>query len=165
MKPKDASLLTTYLAHHLRVMNTFFKTKTNSPGNSTWTSNRPTTTGIADLHMLNVIVCSAMLHKCIQNCCSTLDGMDSNHQAVCMDLNLTSIKYKAKTPMNCGDIEWRKSCEEDKQCKLYNKYLLNLTSCDMLYNDFCKAVVRAGRETFIAIDHKYEDWYAASKKS
>jgi hypothetical protein len=33
--PKGASLLTTYLAHCLRIMNTFFETKTNSPSHST----------------------------------------------------------------------------------------------------------------------------------
>jgi hypothetical protein len=162
--PKGTSLLTAYLTHHLHVMNMFFETKTNSTDHSTWTNNHPTTTGIADLHMLNIIVCSGTLHKRIQNCCTTLDGMDSNHQAVCMDLNLTSIKYKAKTSMNCRDIDWRKICEEDKQCKLYNKYLIKLTSCDMLSDNFCKAVVRAGREPAIAIDDKCEDWYAASKK-
>jgi hypothetical protein len=89
--------------------------------------------------------------------------MDSGHQAVRMDLNLASIKYKAKTSMYCGDIDWRKICEEDAHRKLYNKYLLNLTSRDMLYDNFSKAVVRAGRETVIAINHKCDSWYAASK--
>jgi hypothetical protein len=36
---KGKSLLTIYLAHHLRVMNTFFEPKSNSPGHSSWTSN------------------------------------------------------------------------------------------------------------------------------
>ena len=58
--------------------------------------------------------------------------------------------------MNCGNINWRKICEG-------NKYLLELTSRDMLYNNFCKAVVRVGKETAIAIDHKCEGWYRASK--
>jgi hypothetical protein len=48
-----------------------------------------------------------------------------------MDLYLRSIKYKAKTLMNCSNIDWRKICEEDEQQKLYNKYLLVLTSRDM----------------------------------
>ncbi len=80
-----------------------------------------------------------------------------------MDLNLTSIKYKAKSLMNCGNIDWRKICEEDEQCKLYNKYLLELTSRDMSYNNFCEAVVRAGKATAVAIDRKCEGWYAASE--
>ena len=81
-----------------------------------------------------------------------------------MDLNLTSIKYKAKTLMNCGNIDWRKICEEDEQQKLYNKYLLELTSRDMSYNNFCEAVViRAGKETAVAINRKCKGWYTASK--
>ncbi len=110
---KGKSLLHVYLRHCLRVMNIFFEVKSNSPGHSTWTSNWPTSSGIADTHMLNVVVCSASLHKRIHNCCTTLDGLDSNHRAVSMDLNLTSIKYKAKLLMNCDGIDWRKICEEE----------------------------------------------------
>jgi hypothetical protein len=161
---KGKNLLHVYLAHHLRIMNTFFEAKSNSLWHSTWTTNRPTSSGIADTHMLDVIVCSASLHKRIHNCYTTLDGLYSNHHAVSMDLNLTSIKYKAKLLMNCCDIDWRKICEEDEQRKLYNKYLLELTSQDMSYNNFCKAVVRAGKETAATIDRKCEGWYMASKR-
>jgi hypothetical protein len=144
-------------------MNTFYETRTNSPGHSTWTSNWPTSSGIADSHMLDVIVCSALLHKRIHNCCTILDRLDCDHRAVRMDLNLTSIKYKVKMSKNCGDINWEKICEEDEQQKLYNKYLLQLTSQDMSYINFCKAVIRAGKETAVAIDWKCKGWYTASK--
>ena len=50
-----------------------------------------------------------------------------------MQLNLMLLKYKAKVSLDSGDIDWRKICEEDKQPKLYNKYLLELTSRDMTY--------------------------------
>ncbi len=74
--------------------------------------NQPTNTGLADLHMLDVIVCSKSLHKHVLNCCSTLDGLDSNHRAVQMDQNLTSIKYKMKKSMNHRDIDWRNSAKK-----------------------------------------------------
>jgi hypothetical protein len=178
-------------------MNTFFETKKGSPGHNTWTSNQPTSSGIADTHMLDQLVCSATLHKCVRNCHTTLDGLDSNHRVVTLGLNITSIKYKANsklnnchTPLdgldsnhcvvtlglnitsikykansklNSGDIDWRKKSEEDEQHKLYNKYLLELTSRDMSYNKFCKAVVHAGKETSIAIDWKCKGWYTASE--
>jgi hypothetical protein len=118
---KGESLLHICLAYQLRVMNTFFETKSGSPGHSTWTSNRPTSSGIADSHMLDLNVCSVALHKRIRNCCTTLDGLDSDHRAVSLDLNLTSIKYKARSSLNRGNIDWRKICEEDEQRKLYNK--------------------------------------------
>ncbi len=157
---KGKDLLQVY---HLCVMNTFYETRTNSPGHCTLTSNRPTSSGIADSHMLNVIVCSALLYKHIHNCCTIVDGLDSDHRAVCMDLNLTSINYKTKTLMNCGNIDWRKICEEDEQQKLYNKYLLELTSRDMSYNNICKVVICAVKETAIAINWKCKGWYTASK--
>ena len=99
---KDENLLHVYLAHQLRVMNTFFEARSKSPGHSTRTSNQPTNSGIADTHMLDVIVCSAILHKHIHNCCTTLDGLDSNHHVVNMALNLTSIKYKLKLSINAA---------------------------------------------------------------
>ena len=63
---KGEGLLTVYLAHHLQVVNTFFECKSNGPGYGTWTSKRPTTTGIPNSHMLDLIVCSATLHKQIK---------------------------------------------------------------------------------------------------
>jgi hypothetical protein len=65
--------------------------------------------------------------------------------------------------MNCGNIDWRKVCEEDKQHELYNKYFLELTFQDMSYDNFCKVVVCAGKETAVAIDRKCEGWYTGSK--
>jgi hypothetical protein len=40
----------------------------------------------------------------------------------------------------------------------YLEYLGNMT-----YNTFCKAVIRAGRETAISINCKREGWFKASK--
>jgi hypothetical protein len=93
---KGKNLLQVYLVHCLRTMNTFYETRTSSPGHSTWTSNQLTSSGTADSHMLDGIVCSGLLHKRIHNRCTILDGLDSDHHAVRMDLHLTSIKYMAK---------------------------------------------------------------------
>jgi len=115
--------------------------------------------------LVNLLVCSTTLHKRVRNCHTTLDGLASDHRAVALSLNITSIKYKANSKLNSGDIDWRKICKEDEQRKLYNKYLLELTSHNMSYNNFCEAVVRAGKETAaaITIDRKYKGWYTASK--
>jgi hypothetical protein len=77
--------------------------------------------------MLNLIVCSTTLHKRVKNCQVTNDGANSDHRAVQMQLNLTSLKYNEKASLDSGDIDWRKICEKDEQRKLYNKYLLELT--------------------------------------
>ncbi len=161
--PKGEGLLNVYLAHRLRVMNTFFPGKVNGPGHGTWTSTQPTSNRQADSHMLNVIVASTTLHKRIKNCFVLPDGIESDHRAVRMTLNLTSIKYKPKVSMHSGEINWRAIPEQDEQRKLYNKYLLELTSKDMMYDNFCEAVVQAGRETVTGIENKCEGWYRASK--
>ena len=80
-----------------------------------------------------------------------------------MQLNLTSLKYKEKASLDSGDIDWREICEEDEQRKLYSKYLLKLTSCEMAYDTFCKAFMHAGRETAISIECKCKGWYKASE--
>ena len=102
--------------------------------------------------MLDLLVCSATLHKRTRNCHTTLDGLDSDHRAVAFELNLTSIKYKAKTSLNRGDIDWRTICEEEMQHAMYNKYLMQLTSRDMSYDNFCEAVVRAGEITAVVVN-------------
>jgi hypothetical protein len=147
---KGEGLLTVYLAHCLCMMNTFFEGKANKPGYGTWSSNQPTTTGKAESHMLDLIVCLTMFHKHVRNCQVAIDRADSNHHAVPMKLNLTSLKYKEKASLNGGEID----CEEDKQHKLYNTYLLELTTCDMTYDNFCEAVVRAALETAVSIKCK-----------
>jgi hypothetical protein len=161
--PKGEGLLNMYLTHRLRVMNTFFPGKANGPGHGTWTSVRPTSNGQPDSHMLDVIVASTTLHKRIKNCFVAPDGIESDHRAVRMTLNLTSIKYKPKASMHSGEIDWRAITEKDEQKKLYNKYLLELTSKDMTYDNFCEAVMRAGRETAMSIENKCEGWYTASE--
>ena len=113
--------------------------------------------------MLDLIVCSTTLHKCVCNCCTTLDGLDSDHRAVSLDLNLTSIKYKVKSSLNRGDIDWRQICEEDEQRKQYNKYVLQLTSRDMSYKEYCEAIVRAGKTTATVVTRACECWYRASE--
>jgi hypothetical protein len=82
---------------------------------------------------------------------------------VSLDLNLTSIKYKAKSSLNRGDIDWRKICEADEQRKLYNKYLLQFTSRDMSYKEYCEAIVRAGETTATVITRTCEGWYRANE--
>ena len=142
-------------------MNTLFESRANGPGYGSWTSNRPTNTGLPDSHMLDLIVCSITLHKHVKNCQVVDDGADSNHRAVRMQLNLTSLKYKEEASLD--SVDWRRICEEDEQCKLYNKYLLELTSRNMTYNTFCEAVVRAGREIAVSIECKCKGWYKASE--
>ena len=78
---KGEGLLTVYLAHRLHGLNTYFESKANGPGYGTWTNKRPTSTGQADSHMLDLIVCSTTLHKRVRNCFVASDGADSDHSS------------------------------------------------------------------------------------
>jgi hypothetical protein len=85
---KGKNLLVVYMSHELRVMNTYYPAK-QDVGHRTWTS-----TLNGEQSMLDVMVCLNTLHKCINNCQVILDGLDSNHRAVRLNLVLTSIKFK-----------------------------------------------------------------------
>ena len=113
--------------------------------------------------MLDLLVCSATLHKRTRNCYTTLNGLDSDHRTITLELDLTFIKYKAKTLLNCGDIDWRIICKEETQRAMYNKYLMQLTSWDMSYENFCEAVVRAGEITAVIVNRSCAGWYTASE--
>ena len=91
------------------------------------------------------------------------DGLDSDHRAVSLDINLTSIKYKARSSLNCGVIDWRKICEDDKHRLLYNKYLLQFSSRGMSYKEYCDAIIHAGETTATIITRSCEGWYRASE--
>ncbi len=113
--------------------------------------------------MLDLIVCSTTLQKRVQNCYVALDGVDSNHHAVRMELNLTLQKYKEKASLNSGEINWIKICKEDKHRKLYDQYLLELTTQDMTYDNFCEAIICAGQEIATSTECKCEGWCKAGE--
>ncbi len=85
---KGENLLAVYMSHGLRVMNTYYQGKQDI-GHGTWTS-----TLNREQSMLDVIICSKTLNKSINNCQVILDGLNSDHCAVRLDLVLTSIKFK-----------------------------------------------------------------------
>jgi hypothetical protein len=68
--------------------------------------------------MLDIIVCSKTLHKHINNFQVILDGIDSDHHAVHLDLVLTSIKFRETHSLYGGNIDWRKILTKDDCRKL-----------------------------------------------
>jgi hypothetical protein len=51
-----------------------------------------------------------------------------------------------------GDIDWRIICEDETQHAMYNKYLMQLTSQNMSYENFCEAVVHSGEFTAVTVN-------------
>ena len=115
--------------------------------------------------MLDVMVCSNTLHKCINNCGVILDGLDSNHRAVCLDLVLTSIKFKKTQLLYGGTIDRRKILTKDECCKLYNDAALAATTVDMDYEEFNDATRQSGMNTALSLKECCKGWYKFSQKT
>ena len=92
------------MSHDLRVMNMYYPAK-QTIGHGTWTSIPRTSEGVGEPSMLDVIVCSASLHKCVKNCRVLPDGLKSYHRSICINVVITSIKFKATTSLNTGTID------------------------------------------------------------
>jgi hypothetical protein len=154
---KGENLLVVYMSHGLRVMNTYYQGKQDiGHGTSTSTLN-------GEQSMLDVIICSKTLHKRINNCQVILDGPDSNHRALHLDLVLTSIKFKETQLLYGGAIDWRKILTNDECRKLYNDAALEATTVDMDYEEFNNAIRQSGMNTAISLKEQCEGWYVFSQ--
>jgi hypothetical protein len=103
------------------------------------------------------------LHKCINNCRVILDGLDSDHRAVRLNLVLTSIKFKETQLIYSGTINWRKILTNDECCKLYNDAALAATTVDMDYEEFNNAIRQSGMNTALSLNECCEGWYEFSQ--
>jgi hypothetical protein len=138
-------------------MNTYYQGKQDI-GHGTWTS-----TLIGEQSMLDVIIYSKTLHKRINNCQVILDGLDSDHHAVRLDLVLTSIKFKETQLLYGGAIDWRKILTNDECRKLYNDAALEAMTVDMDYEEFNNAIRQSGKNTAIPLKERCKGWYEFSQ--
>ena len=107
--------------------------------------------------MLDVIVCSATLHKCISNCQVILDGLESNHCTVRLDLGQdTNSLYS-------GAIDWRKILTNDGCRKIYNDAALKATTVDMDYKELNEAICQSGTKTALSHKERCKGWYMFSR--
>ncbi len=113
--------------------------------------------------MLDIIVCSNTLHKCINNCRVILDGLDSNYRAIRLDLVLTSIKFKKTQLLYGGTINWRKILTNDECCKLYNDAALAVMTVDMDNEEFNDAICQSEMNTALSLKECCEGWYKFSQ--
>jgi len=164
---KGEIILGMYLAQNLHVMNTYYLPKEKGPQRyGTWTNILPTNHLATELdtHMLDLLVCSAITHKQILNCHTTTDGAESDHQAVQMEVNLTSIKFKEKDETKFNEkINWRKIEEDEEDYTIYNDTLCNMVTPDMSYDDFFDATIRAGKNTALLQEEEQTGWFVLSE--
>ena len=138
-------------------MNTYYPAK-QDVGHGTWTS-----TLNGEQSMLDVIVCSKTLHKHINNCRVILNGLNSNHRVECLDLVLTSIKFKETQLLYSGAINWRKIPTNDDCCKLYNDAALEATTVDLDYEECNDAIHQSGMNTDVSLKERCKEWYEFSQ--
>jgi hypothetical protein len=99
----------------------------------------------------------------MQNRHAATDGVESNHRAVQMELNLTSIKLKEKKSAFNGKNNWRKILEDEDCCQMYNKILLASIVLNISCEEFFKAATHTGQETAILIKKECEGCFVFSK--
>jgi hypothetical protein len=76
--------------------------------------------------MIDVFECSQQLHCQVHNCRITLDGVESNHSAVRLDLTMTSLKHKTSTTLARGTIDWCKIASNTATNEHYKTFSLHL---------------------------------------
>ncbi len=151
-----------YMSHDLRVMNMYYPAK-QTIGHGTWTSIPCTSEGVSEPSMLDVIVCSASLHKCVKNCCVLPNWLESEHPGICINVVVTSIKFKATTSLNTGTIDWQKIMTNDAYKQFYNANALSMMTNEMDYDDFNAAILEAGRVTAMTVTERCKGWYMFSR--
>jgi hypothetical protein len=87
--------------------------------------------------MIGIFACGKQLHCRVCNCRAVIDGVESDHSAVQLDLALTLLKHKLSTALDRGTTDWRKTVEEKATNNRYNNILLAATNDNyMPYKDF-----------------------------
>jgi hypothetical protein len=82
---------------------------------------------------------------------------------VCLNLVLTSIKFKETQSLYLGNIDWRKILTNNDCCKLYNDAALEATTIDMHYEEFNDAIRQSRMNTAISLKERCKGWYELSQ--
>jgi hypothetical protein len=147
----SSNLLALYHSHNLQVENTFFDTSFHC----TYTN-----IGTNDGTMINIFACAKQLHCRVRNCRTVIDGVESDHSTVRLDLAITSLKRKSSTATDQGTTDWRKIVEDKATNTRYNDTLLAATNNDyMPYEDFHDKIKKAGNDTALLVKSKGDDWF------
>ena len=152
---RGTNLLSTYLSHGLRVENTFFA----APSHYTFKNIND-----GEQSMIDIFACSHQLHCKIKNCCITLDGIESDHTAVRLDVVMTSLKHTASPELTRGKIDWNKIATDHTTARSYNAFLLTYIepTAKIPYSDFNNLILAAGNDTALLVTSICDDWFQFS---
>jgi hypothetical protein len=80
--------------------------------------------------MTDIFACSKQLNCHICNCHAVMNGVESNHSAVRLDLALTSFKCTPPTALDCVTTDWHKITTDKATNHHYNDLLIATTNDD-----------------------------------
>jgi hypothetical protein len=99
----------------------------------------------------------------VRDCKVWNQGIDSDHSALLLqlNLNLTSIKYKCSDSLALGSIDWHSIKNNQELNSHFNSTLKELLSAPTIltYTDFNKAILQAGSNTATNTDHVNQGWF------
>ena len=113
--------------------------------------------------MHDLFVCSQSLHKRVRDCEVVDDGADSDHDAICIKLAITSIKFKGSA-ITKGVIDWTSILNDERYKELYNHHLRCLVNENTSYDDFNQHIMTAGEFTATLVKEKCEGWFQFNRQ-
>jgi hypothetical protein len=119
-----------------------------------------TNIGTNDGIVIDIFACAKQLHCHVCNCHTIIDGVESDHLAVRLDLVITSLKLKSSTAIDEGTTNWHKIVEDIATNTHYNDTLLAASNNDyMPYKDFHDKIKKARNNTALLVKSKGDDWF------
>jgi hypothetical protein len=167
---KDTSLLNLMASLELKLTNSFFQKRTSSSSTHTHTTWKNPSASKSQ-HMLDIFSCSNNLFKRVRTCHTIKNGVESNHTAVIIELELTSIAFKmyAQNRPKQETTNWELILLDKKINIEYNRTLTQYTQPNpedpqpIDYTEFFKYVKNAGEATATKTQLDPLDWFEHSK--
>ncbi len=92
-----------------------------------------------------------------------LHEVASDHQAVCLKVALSSVKFKARGAMNGGAINWPKILTNEHTQMVYNEHLLSLTTPGIECDNYQEIILEAGMLTATYHKQQCNGWFQMSR--
>ena len=139
----------------MKITNSFFQKRASSSSPTTTHITWRNTNASKSQHMLDVFSVSSNIFKRVRDCHTTKYGVDSDHTAVIIKLELTSISFKMQEnnhPNNIQTTDWELINTNDETKAKYNETLERYTQTSTHnppkeYTDFFDCVKEAGHAT------------------
>jgi hypothetical protein len=99
----------------------------------------------------------------IHDCKMVPHGVVSDHRALCLQVALSSVKFKAWKSMISGTISWPKILTDEHTRMVYNEHLLSLTTPGIDYDDYQETILDAGKLSATYHKRQCTGWFQLSR--